>query len=198
MAYVSDEEAVEQFNLYSVTSNGSERNLLNSRSNSSGNTFQELRWSNNNNFIVFSADQNTTGVIELYSVQPNGSNLQKLNGDFVSGGTISDGSAWKISPDSLRVSYQANQDNNTQIELYTVPIDRSAAPTPISNIQTDGGNVLEHNWSNTGAYLLYRADEQTDDVFELYKTNPDGSGSGQVNPSLVNGGDVVEFSWLRS
>lgn len=163
-----------------------------------GNQFQALHWSTNTNRVVFSADQDTAGVYELYSVQSNGTNLVKLNDEFVSGGRIENAGDWHISPDGASVSYQADQDADNVVQLYVVPIDGSAASRMISNVQANGGDVVEHNWSETGSHLLYRADELTNNVFDLYRVRPDGAGANRVNPALVSGGNVTEFSWLRS
>ena len=56
------------------------------------------------------------------------------------------------------------------------------------------GDIEEFLVSPDGAYVVYRADQETDQVFELYSALADGSGAGTVklNGPLIAGGDVGE------
>ena len=44
-----------------------------------------------------------------------------------------------------------------------------------------------------GGHVVYRADQESDDVFELFVTDLDGNPARKLNPPLALGGDVVDF-----
>jgi hypothetical protein len=58
-------------------------------------------------------------VFELYAVPIVGGLVEKLNGSLVSGGDVTE---WRISPDSRRVVYRADQDADEVFELYSVDL----------------------------------------------------------------------------
>lgn len=58
-----------------------------------------------------------------------------------------------------------------------------------------GGEVLSFEWSPNGERIAYFADQNIDDVNELFSVLPDGTGFATLNSSLTPGGDVVDFQW---
>ena len=50
-------------------------------------------------------------------------------------------------------------------------------------------------WAPDGAHLAYRADQDADDVFELFTVRPDGTGNVRASRPLVAAGDVNLFAW---
>jgi hypothetical protein len=68
-------------------------------------------------YAVYLADQDTDGVLELYSVPLGGPAAAgiKLNGALVASGDVG---FFRISADSGRVVYIADQDANEVFELY--------------------------------------------------------------------------------
>ena len=90
--------------------------------------------------------------------------------------------------------------------LFTVPIDGG---TPASQLHPDmvtGGNVYNANSTNgrsfvmspDGEWLLYLADQEQDEVKELFAVAPDGSPAvRKMNGPLPPGGDVVSHAFAR-
>src|SRR5205809_6426295 len=73
--------------------------------------------------VIYTASQNTAGVIELFSAPSSGggSNV-RLNGNLVAGGNVLGfGGDLHVSPDSSRVVYVADQNVNETYELFSVP-----------------------------------------------------------------------------
>ena len=68
-------------------------------------------------------------------------------------------------------------------------------PLKLSGPMTAGGSVVQWRlFSLDSPWLVYRADQDTDEMFELYSVPIDGSApAGKISGSLVAGGDVVEF-----
>jgi hypothetical protein len=71
--------------------------------------------------------------------------------------------------------YTADQDVDEVYELYSVPIDASASPVKLNGPLVAGGDVLLESTSTLrvqitpdGTRVLYVADQDTDEVLELY------------------------------
>ncbi len=121
--------------------------------------------------VVYRANQDTATVFELYSVPiggPAGSGV-KINGALVALGNVN---TFQFSPDSSRVVYQADQDTATVFELYSVPIGGpAAAGIKLNGALVASGNVGLFQISPDNGRVLYVADQDTNDVFELYMTS---------------------------
>ena len=121
-------------------------------------------------YAVYLADQDTDGVNELYSVLLGGGSPVRLNPILPSGRNVT---SFQISPDSSRVVYQANQETATVFELYSVPLGGpAAAGIKLNGALVAGGNVcLDFQISPDSGRVIYRADQETDEVFELFMTS---------------------------
>jgi Tol biopolymer transport system component len=94
-----------------------------------------------------------------------------------------------ISSDSARVVFLGAGG------LFSVPIDGSAGPVQVNGPLVPGGGVDTHFLlSPDGARVVYRADQDTDEVFELYSAPIDGSAAPvKLNPPLVSGSVGVVY-----
>jgi hypothetical protein len=54
------------------------------------------------------------------------------------------------------------------LELYSIPIDGSAAPQKLNGSLVTGGFVFDFAISADSRRVIYRAEHQTDVMFELY------------------------------
>ncbi len=180
--------------LYSVPVDGSGPPILLNTTALSNARLHYFRLSDDSNYVVYRAEEDTSGVFEIYSAPVDGSGAQtKLNGALVAGGEVQ---SFGISPDSTQVVYTADQETDEVVELYSVPIGGGAttklnAPLPAT------GEIRNNNFSISpdGAWVAYIADQDTDEVFELYLVPTDGSAAPvKVNGTLVTDGDV---SWFR-
>lgn len=143
-------------------------------------------------YVVYRADQETDEVAELFSVRLDGSTAPlKLNGPLVQGGFVRE---FKISPDSSRVVYLANQDNVNMNELYSVLLGGGVLPIKLNDSLVTGGNVqVDFQISPDSSRVVYLADHQTNDVFELFSVLLTGTGRITLNGPLVGGGSVSYF-----
>ena len=137
--------------------------------------------------VVYRADQDAIGVHELYSVPIGGpaSARVNLNGSLVAGGdVIEESPSFAISPDGARVVYRADQQIDGVIELYGVPITGPASSgVKLNGTQVAGGDVANFRISSTSARVVYRADQQTDSVDELFSVPIAGPASSGVQLS---------------
>ncbi len=148
--------------------------------------------------VVFVADKDTVGVTELYStpIASNSSEPIKISGALVAGGDVVNVSflGFQISPDSARVVFRADKDVDGVDELYSTPIaSNSSEPIKLCGPLTIGGNVSDFEISPDSARVVFRADKNTDDVFELYSTPINSGAVTKISGTLVAGGDVGFF-----
>ncbi len=145
--------------------------------------------------LVYLADQDTDGVNELYLV---GSSI-KLNPPLPPGRTVFDN--YEILPDQSGVVYLADQDTDNVIELYLVKFNNPGMSIRLSPPLTALPHVSTLSTSfhiiPDGSGVVYRADQERDDVVELYWVKFSNPGtSTKLNGPLVAGGNVSTVETL--
>ncbi len=160
--------------LYSVPIDGSASGVrLNAPLVAGGNVGAgQFRISPDSSRVVYNADQQVDERFELFSVPIDASaSPVRLNAPLVAGGDVGSLSssidAFEIGPGGSRVVYMADQDANDRLELYGVPIDASAAPTRLNGPLIPDGDIRRFELGS-GGILLYLADQEADNVDELY------------------------------
>jgi Tol biopolymer transport system component len=159
----------------------------------------------NGSRVVYEADQRADGVNELFSALITGGGVTNLNVNMAAGGGVGCRSTqffylqivlmrFKISPDSTRVAYCADQSINDDIELFSAPIDGSAPPVRISGPLTAQGDVVMFDFSRDGSQVIYRADQISDTVDDLFVV-PIGGGAAQrlSGPFPAGSAGVIDF-----
>jgi Tol biopolymer transport system component len=127
---------------------------------------------------------------ELWSTPIAGGTAVNLSGALVSGGAVS---SFRLSKDGTRAVFLANKDDALKKELYSVPVDGSAAPVKRSGTLETGGNVIDYAISDNSQRIVYRADKDTVNRVELYSVPIEtGSGMKIVNVAAT-GRDVESF-----
>jgi hypothetical protein len=149
------------------------------------------------NWMVYYARLETSQVYQLYSRPLDGhSGPIKLNGSMVNGDSVPVYCIFyaRISPDSHWVVYLADQDIDGVNELYSRPIDGSGSPIKLSGPMVYGGDVS--GWygafeiSPDSRRVVYLADQDVDETYELYSRPIDGSGIPvKLNAPLVSVND---------
>ena len=136
--------------------------------------------------VVYRADQETFAVDELYSVPIDGpaSEGVKLNSALPEGGDV-DFKNFAVSPDSSRVVYVADQEIDEVDEIFSVPITGPATsgvklndPLPL------GGDVENFKINPNSSSVIYRADQETNDILELYNVPIKGGSRVKLNHEM--------------
>ena len=129
--------------------------------------------------VVYRVAQETAGQVELYSVPiagPEGAWI-KLNGELPAGGDVS---RLRISPDSARVIYYADQQMNDVEDAWTVPID-GGTPTRLRPFVTLAGSRVLYGQetpiiSPDSERVLFYANFSNLAYFDLWSARVDGTG----------------------
>jgi Tol biopolymer transport system component len=167
----------------------------------------DLKLTPNGQWLLFIGDIQVNSRFELFRVPVLGGPVDKLSGPLAAGGSVI---SYALSPDGIRVAYVAGQDTADQFEVYSVLMAGAVMPStsdraeeqstslstqaagvklnPSFPAQADAGDAL---WiSPDSAYVLYTADVNIDEAFELYSVPIDGGTAVQLNGALVTEGDV--------
>lgn len=146
--------------------------------------------------VVFLGTMENAATIGVYTVSMYGGGPQtKLNNPLPEFGNVI---RMAIAPDGSRVVYTADENTAGRYELFSVPLDTSSPPVRISGDLVAGGGVVDFAEqypsvliSPDSSTVIYRADQNVDEQFELFTVPIDGSAPAiRMHPPLVSGGDV--------
>ncbi len=188
VVYKADQETDNVFELYSVPITGGTPVKLNADLVAGGDV-NLFRISKDGSRVVYIADQEADNVSELFSVPITGGTPVKLNGVLVAGGNVNPN--FILSDDSNWVVYRADQETDSVFELYSVPI-TGGIPVKLNADLVAGGDVFSEYYaiSPDSSRVVYRADQETDGVDELYSVPITGGTPVKLNADLVAGGNV--------
>lgn len=189
--YRAQQDTDEVYELYVVPVDGSADPVkLNSELPEGGGTYS-FDITPNNKYLIYTADQDTDNINELYQVPLDGLETPiKLSGELVENGNVSQ---FKISPDGQYVVYLADQETNDVVELFMAPVDGSALPVKLNGELVENGDVGFGGTfyiSPDSQWVVYLADQETNDVDELFSVPITGGEAKKLNPELTPGGDV--------
>lgn len=133
----------------------------------------------------------------MFGAPLGGGTATKLNDTLVGEGNVAPG--FLFSPDSTLVVYRADKETDEVIELFSVPVGGGTS-TKLNDTLADGGDVAINapftvddrvfHVSPDSGRVVYLADQDTEDVLELFSVPIDGGGSTKLNGTLVEGGEV--------
>lgn len=141
----------------------------------------------------------SSGDRDLYSYNLNSGVRAKLN----SAGPVV---TVIVTPDSKHVVYRSSSEKvegtftHGVVDLYKVPIEGGQSTNLVqfskgSGISGSFGLSNEFDLSPDGKYIIYRADQDVDGVFELYLISINGGATRKLNGPLVAGGDVIDMTF---
>ena len=135
------------------------------------------------NLVAYVADQQEDGTSELYVVANDGvGGADKVNAPLADGEQIT-GASWFPGGAHLLYGKQTGGD----VAFWAVEPDGDN-PVQLSGAMVDGGGIVAGAVS--ADWLVYVADQQQDERFELYSVPVTGGSVGKLNPALPDGADV--------
>ena len=189
VVYMVEDDDWNVTGLYSVPIGGGNKVKLNKDLVEHGSiNYYYLVISPDSQYVVFGADQDTVAVQELYSVPIAGpaSAGIKLNKDLPDGGRGVD-TYWNydISPDSSRVVYLADQEIEFVKEIFSVPVAGPASQGVKLNGTLPGdADVDSFRISPDSSRVVYRADQETEGVNEIYSVPIQGGTPIRLNHEM--------------
>ncbi len=144
--------------------------------------------------VVYSADQEEDERFDLFGVPSDGSSPPvRLNAE-----SHREVQFFDLGRDAAWLVYQATPDGANRRALFTVPPDGSGPPRSVSGPMVAGGSTRWAEFSPDGTRVLWVADQDADEVYELYSARSDGSAPPvKLNPPLAPDGDVLDFQVSR-
>lgn len=133
-----------------------------------------FKFSPDNTRVLYTADQAADGGVELYSVPVSGGVPVRMSAAMGASNNVVDFYAVADTSNSNTVVYLADQAADEFYELF-LNYSYSSTPTKINTQLPAGGDVTavqvcgpNNVYSTFGQFLVYRADQTSDDVFNLY------------------------------
>jgi Tol biopolymer transport system component len=206
VVYLADQDDNDVQELYSVPIDGGTPTKLNGPLTAGGDVGSRdadpFLISPDSATVVYYADQEVDETNELFSVPIDGGTPVKLNSALPSGGSVETRiiHPFRITADGSRVVYTARGETAFAIDLYSVPIG-GGTPVKINGPLVPGGNVgtptnLKDPFVTTpdGGTVVYHADQETNDMSELFWVPVAGGAATKINDPLPAGGDVDDSS----
>lgn len=195
--YWADQDASALYELFSAPLCGEQPPVkLNPPLVPGGDVWSHFRISQDSSRVAYVASQDRPEVLELYSVPLAGGESVKLNGVLVPRGNVFMPATepFVISPDSRRVVYRADQERDELWELFSVPIEGGTA-VKLNGPLVSGGDVFGvysrgFQVSPDSLRVIYLADQEADEVFDLYSVPIDGGTPIKLNAPFGAHGDA--------
>lgn len=198
IVYLANQDFINALELYSVLPDVSGSSQKITSGFDPGENVIEFAWAPSSQRVAFIADKNTPGLFQLWTTSPtNANNVLVSSVTPVGNGDVVE-FAWAPVIGTNRIAYLADENKDEMFELFTT---RGTDPVInlISRLQVDGGDVTEFAWAPTlqsdQLQIAYIADQESNDVFELFVSNETGLFNEKASGELVTGGDVFRFQW---
>ena len=166
----------------------------------SGRRGSRFQLSSDDRHVVYHIAHDRKGERQLYSARLDGGGAVRLNRSLPENGDVRD---FAITPDGIHVVYRADQRRDNVFELWAVPTGGGSSvrlnrPLPTGGDVTSvlpGVVLLRQSFaiSPDSSTVVYRADERTNNVRELFAVGIDGRGRVRLTKNLPRGGDVNGF-----
>jgi hypothetical protein len=139
---------------------------------------------------VYAADQEAVGRVQLYAVAIDGGPVVRLStSGLILGGSLASDAFVRIDPTGQRAAF-LQRDSMGRHALYSAPLDGSAEPRQLTPLATATRPIRsDFRIDPSGAYALYRVDQDVTGVVELWSVPLSGATAPvELNLSLTQGG----------
>jgi len=197
VVYIVAQETANQEELYSIPIAGPEGAWikLNGELPTGGNV-HALQISPDSTRVIYIADQAANNIFDAWTIPIDGGTPDRLRPSFTpTGSSVLDYSVYPISPDGERVLFRANFSDLDKFELWSARVDGTGPVTRLNGTLNTGGTIADYDFSFSpdSSRVVYRADQQTDGVFEIYSVPSAGGIAVKLNGVMTSGGVVANF-----
>ena len=196
IVYQADPDGLDRSEVIVVNADGSETVRINGPLNA-GQRSGSPAWSPDGTSLMYlSNEDGSADTFDIFTTSPDGLNNTKVNVPLVvSGGPRF--AAW--SPDSTRIAYFGAAVDADVFELYTVRPDGSES-LRVSGPMVAGGSVYTipgfvdpPRWSSDSSRILYSADQETDELIEMFTVRTDASENLKLSPTFGPTESLFDF-----
>lgn len=195
IAYIGDMQTFLRFELYVVRYDGTLHHQVHPEAQIAGGQVESFRWAPDGSYVAFLADFETDGEMELWSAlaSSNGAATKLSALPPATPGRKVSSFAW--SPDSVFVSYVADEDVGGRFELFVSNFNGGLHAKYVTC--GAGEDVLDDvAWSPTATRLAYRKTNNVSGAAELFTIGSLGGNLTPVWTGLGNGADgVTKLGW---
>lgn len=138
----------------------------------------DLKYSKDEQYIVYSADHDADMDSEIISMRTDGSNWTMIHPPL-----FKDAGTFEVSSQNNKVVFTAQRDSGV-FELFSSNIDGTGHIKLNTALIGAALGIYEFKLSPDGNTVLYQAEQNTSGVRELYRVNIDGSAMQRLNPAL--------------
>jgi len=143
--------------------------------------------------VVFRRSLGSTNPYGLFSANLEGTpGPKRLNPGAIAQATVS--ADFALTPDGTRAVYRCNQEEESTLELYSVPSDGSGPPVRLNPPLAAARRVEQFRIAPDGRRVFYRANARLDSAHELFAAPVLGGPSVCLHPRLAPGRDVTDFA----
>lgn len=199
VAYLADQDTDGIFELFSVPIDGSApRVRLHAALSGARDVESDFAFTADGTHVVFRAETAVNGRNDLVLAPADGSGPALILNSAGPGSSVS---SFRLDPAGTFALYLSGEGTGTQ-QVFRVDLDAPGTAMQLSGPMVPGGNVTNvsdparsYQLSPDGAWVVYRADQDTDGINELYAVPSDGSASSVKISHALNGtlihGDVA-------
>ena len=181
VAYRADAAVDGEFNLYYASRDGSDFRKLNSELVENGDITTGFKWLPDSSGIVFKVDDVVDNQFNLYQAKVAGSSLVQINEDLVAGGSIL---SWKLNESGTHVAFNGDVLIDGVTEMFVAQID-GGNHTRLNNALVENGNVSStFDWVTDAGPIIFIADGDLDDRYELYAANVNGTNRRKISDPI--------------
>jgi hypothetical protein len=158
------------------------------RSRADGDNDPSLRFFGNQ--IAFLGELNLPQVAELFTVPLSGNaGPVRINQNLAIGGFVGEGD-YLIAPDSSRVLFTHTISDISKGELFSAVPDDSSSPTLIETGIQPSDSISLQQIASDSSRVVYRIDQDLDDLYGNYRSTRGGSISSPVRPQLIGSANL--------
>ena len=189
VAYRADYAVDERFELLSVAATGGASTLI-SGAPVTGRTAYAPNLVPTSNRVIFRSKRDDANKIELFAAPIDGATPpHKLAAILAASGAVDGGI--EITGNGTHAVFIADRDVTGRKELYSVHLGTDAV-TKLSGTTVAGGNTTKFVLNLSGTRVLFRADRETDETYELWSADAATGGAPvKVSGPMAAGGNVL-------
>jgi Tol biopolymer transport system component len=193
VVYGANQEVTGRTDLYSVPIDGPEGSWI--RLNGDlpvGGDVDNFAISADSSYVVYVADQSADEAHDAWSVPISGGAAEALRPTVTPvGAGAQQFTSFVMSPDGDWVLFLADFSVLGKWELWRARVDGTGSPTKLNGPLIANGDVVSARISHDGSRVVYRADQEADEVTELFSVPFGGGAAVKLSGTMPADGDVL-------